>query len=261
MGGFIGPVSNHFELSIKSQEIISNAKTSADSPAKTKVSAIEVTISMETKMLGLERALRNTNDAVTLLQKTDGYLAESEEILRRIRNLSISGTSALPKEERHFLQVELSELVDEVDRISSQANFNRLPLLDGNFSRIKPKASMWFQTGYNVADRDRLYLATMSAAALSLRSPHSRRTISVHNQEKASIALKATETGLARIKAQRSEIAGISLKYEQKIHDLKIGLTSTSKSLDSAASETAIEAALQKIKINLKQGKGNNAAN
>lgn len=261
MGGPIGPINNHSELSVKAQEVSPNARTSVGSPATAKVAAIEVTISMKTKMLSLERAIRNTNDALTFLQKTDGYLSESEEILRRIYNLSISGSSALPQEERHLLQVELSELVDEVDRLSSQANYNRLPLLDGNFSRVKPKASMWFQTGPNVADRERLYLATMSAAALNLRSPHSKRTISVNSQEKASTARIATETGLAKIKTQRSEIAGMSLKYKQKISDLKISLSNTSKFLDSPASETAIEAALQKIKGNLKQGNGNNVTN
>jgi flagellin len=261
MGGSIGSVNNPFLLNVNAQQAIPNAKSSDDYPTTAKVAAIEVTISMETKLLSLGRAIRNTNDAITLLQKADSYLAEGEEILRRIHTLSISASSALPQEQRHLLQVELSELVDEVDRLSSQANFNRLPLLDGNFSKIRPKASMWFQTGPNVIDRERLYLATMSAAALSLRSPHSKQTISVNSQEKASTALKVTETGLAKIKRQRSEIAGMSLNYEQKINDLKIGLSNTSKFLDSPASETAIEAALQKIKGNLKQGKGNNATN
>jgi len=261
MGSSIGAINNPHELSVKTQKTTQIAKSSVDSPNLAKLAAIEVTISIETKMLSLGRAIQNTSDAITLLQKADGYLAESEEILKRIHILSASASPALPEEQREFMQIELSELVDEVDRLSSQASFNRLPLLDGNFSRIRPKASMWFQTGPNVIDRERIYFATMSAAALSLRSSLSRRTISIDSQEEASSALQAAEFGLGKIRAQRLEIAGLSSRYGNQINDLKMNLSRASDSFNSDTNNTAIEAAIKKIKNDLRLRNKSNAAN
>ena len=72
-------------------------------------------------------------------------------------------------EDRQLIQVEVSALVDEVDRIASQAEFNRFKVLTGEFSKVNPKASMWFHMGANQNQRERVYIGTMTAAAFKIK--------------------------------------------------------------------------------------------
>ncbi|HQO39996.1 MAG TPA: flagellin, partial [Spirochaetota bacterium] len=125
---------------------------------------------MRTQILGLRQAERNTEDGMSLVQTTEGYLEEITNIIQRMRVLAVQSSNGIySDDDRQLIQVEISQLVDEVDRISSQAQFNKMNLLQGDFGRVSTTASMWIHMGPNMHQRERIFIQTMTARALNLK--------------------------------------------------------------------------------------------
>jgi flagellin len=134
-------------------------------------SGLAVSEKMRTQVQGLRQAERNTEDGMSLIQTTEGYLDEVSSIIQRIRVLAIQSSNGIyTLEDRQLIQVEVSQLVDEVDRIASQAEFNKMNLLQGDFGRVSTTASMWIHMGANMHQRERIYIQTMTAKALGLKN-------------------------------------------------------------------------------------------
>jgi len=103
-------------------------------------SGLAVSEKMRTQIQGLRQAERNTEDGMSFVQTAEGYLEQSASILQRIRVLAVQSSNGIySNEDRQLIQVEVSALVDEVDRIASQAEFNKFKLLLGDFARTNPK--------------------------------------------------------------------------------------------------------------------------
>ena len=106
-------------------------------------SGLAVSEKMRTQINGLRQAERNTEDGMSFIQTAEGYLDEVSSIIQRVRVLAVQSANGIySNEDRQLIQVEVSALVDEVDRTASQAEFNRFKILTGEFSRVNPKASM-----------------------------------------------------------------------------------------------------------------------
>ena len=132
-------------------------------------SGLAVSEKMRTQIQGLRQAERNTEDGMSFVQTTEGYLSQTSAILQRIRVLGVQASNGIySQDDRQLIQVEVSALVDEVDRIASQAEFNKFKLLLGEYSRTNPKASMWFHLGANSNQRERVYIGTMTAQAFKM---------------------------------------------------------------------------------------------
>jgi len=133
-------------------------------------SGLAVSEKMRTQILGLRQAERNTEDGMSLVQTTEGYLEEITNIIQRMRVLAVQSSNGIySDDDRQLIQVEISQLVDEVDRISSQAQFNKMNLLQGDFGRVSTTASMWIHMGPNMHQRERIFIQTMTARALNLK--------------------------------------------------------------------------------------------
>ncbi len=134
-------------------------------------SGLAVSEKMRTQIQGLRQAERNTEDGLSFIQTTEGFMSQVSEVIQRIRVLAIQSSNGIySAKDRQLIQVEVSQLVNEVDRISSQAEFNRFKMLQGEFSRTSKVGSMWFHMGPNANQRERIYISTMTSRALSLRS-------------------------------------------------------------------------------------------
>jgi flagellin len=134
-------------------------------------SGLAVSEKMRAQIQGLRQAERNTEDGMSLIQTTEGYLEETSNMIQRIRVLAIQSSNGIyTPEDRQLIQVEVSQLVDEVDRIASQAEFNKMNLLQGDFGRVSASASMWIHMGPNMHQRERIYIQTMTAKALGLKN-------------------------------------------------------------------------------------------
>jgi flagellin len=91
---------------------------------------------MRAQIRGLNQASRNAQDGISFLQTAEGYLNQTTMILQRLRELAVqSATGTYTNEDRYQIKVEVEQLVNEVDRIASQAEFNTLRMLKGGFRK------------------------------------------------------------------------------------------------------------------------------
>lgn len=176
-------------------------------------SGLAVSEKMRTQIRGLRQAERNTEDGMSLVQTADGFLSQVADILQRIRVLAVQSANGIySPEDRQLIQVEVSQLIDEVDRIASQAEFNRFRLLLGDFARGSKVASMWFHMGPNMHQRERVYLATMTALALSLRKGADIASLSTPT--KANNTIGIVDQALERLMKQRADLGAYSNRLE-----------------------------------------------
>ena len=90
---------------------------------------------MRSQIRGLTQATANSNDAISLIQTAEGGLQETEDILQRMRELSVqSANGTYTDDDRQQIQYEVDALKAEVDRISEATEFNEMKLLDGSLS-------------------------------------------------------------------------------------------------------------------------------
>ncbi|NNM55074.1 MAG: flagellin, partial [Spirochaetales bacterium] len=93
-------------------------------------SGLAVSEKMRAQIRGLNQASRNASDGVSFIQTTEGYLQETTGILQRLRELAVQSSNGIyTSQDRQQIQVEVSQLVDEVDRVASQAQFNGINML------------------------------------------------------------------------------------------------------------------------------------
>ncbi len=178
-------------------------------------SGLAVSEKMRAQIQGLRQAERNTEDGMSFIQTTEGYLDETNQILQRIRVLAVQAANGIyTPEDRQQIQVEVSSLVDEIDRIASQAEFNKQKLLTGAFARLNPTASMWFHMGPNMHQRERVYIETMTSAALGLRNPTVLTFISLSTPGKANSVIGLADEALRIISKQRADLGAYYNRLE-----------------------------------------------
>jgi flagellin len=177
-------------------------------------SGLAVSEKMRTQVAGLRQAERNTEDGMSMIQTTEGYLNELSELLQRIRVLSVQSANGIyTAEDRQMMQVEVSQLIDEVDRIASQAEFNTMKLLQGDFARTSTTASMWFHMGANMHQRERVFISTMTATALSLRT-QTGGIESISTVAKANSMIGLADEALYQISKQRANLGAYFNRLE-----------------------------------------------
>ena len=178
-------------------------------------SGLAVSEKMRTQIQGLRQAERNTEDGMSFVQTTEGYLQQSASILQRIRVLAVQSSNGIyTQDDRQLIQVEVSALVDEVDRIASQAEFNRFKLLLGEYSRINPKASMWFHMGPNMHQRERVYIGTMTSEGLSLTDRTGRILANVSTADNSNRTIGIVDDALHKIAKQRADLGAYYNRLE-----------------------------------------------
>ncbi|HEL2960371.1 TPA: flagellin [Stenotrophomonas maltophilia] len=112
--------------------------------AKDDAAGLAISERFGTQIRGIDVAIRNANDGISLAQTAEGSLSEIGNNLQRIRELSVQSANATnSSSDRKALQAEVTQLVSEIDRVAKQSDFNGTKLLDGSFS------SQLFQVGAN----------------------------------------------------------------------------------------------------------------
>ena len=110
-------------------------------------SGLAVSEKMRAQIRGLTRASKNAEDGISFIQTTEGYLQETQDILHRMRELAIQSSNGIySPEDRMQIQVEISQLVDEVNRIASHAQFNGMNMMTGRFAAETGENSVEFVT-------------------------------------------------------------------------------------------------------------------
>ena len=178
-------------------------------------SGLAVSEKMRTQILGLRQAERNTEDGMSFVQTAEGYLDLTSSILQRIRTLAIQSSNGIyTQEDRQLIQVEVSALIDEVDRVASQAEFNKFKLLLGDYSRTNPKASMWFHMGANMHQRERVYIGTMTSQGLQLKEKTGKFLANLSTADGANRTIGVIDDALHKISKQRADLGAYYNRLE-----------------------------------------------
>jgi flagellin-like hook-associated protein FlgL len=99
-------------------------------------SGLAVSEKMRSQIRGMAQAERNASDGISFIQTTEGYLQETQDILQRLRELSIQSANGIyTKADREQIQVEVDQLVEEIDRIADSAQFNGMKMLTGTYAK------------------------------------------------------------------------------------------------------------------------------
>ena len=188
---------------------------------------LAVSEKMRSQIRGLNQASRNAADGISFIQTTEGYLQESQDILQRLRELAVQASNGIySAEDRMQIQVEVSQLVDEVDRIASHGQFNGMNLLTGRFARElggnMVTASMWFHIGANMDQRERVFIGTMTAAGLGVRASDNR-FVSLSSPENANRTIGIVDAALRKVNKQRADLGAYQNRLEHAIRGLDVG--------------------------------------
>jgi len=191
-------------------------------------SGLAVSEKMRSQIRGLERASKNAQDGISFIQTTEGYLQESQDIIQRLRELAVQSSNGVyTAEDRMQVQVEVSQLVDEIDRIASHAQFNGLNLLTGRFARDSGEnavtGSMWFQIGSNMDQRVQVYIGTMTSKALGVRNVGDNSIISVSSPDGSNRAIGTLDQALKRVNKQRADLGAYQNRLEHAIKGIDVG--------------------------------------
>jgi flagellin len=198
-------------------------------------SGLAVSEKMRAQIRGLNQANRNTQNGISFIQTTEGYLQETEDILQRVRELSIQSANGIyTEEDRMQIQVEVSQLVAEVDRIASQAQFNGMNMLTGRFARESvSNQEMTFHIGANMDQRVTAYVGTMTAQALGLRGVQGTdEKISISTPDAANVAIGTIDAALKIVNKQRADLGA----YQNRLEETSYGLGIAAENLQSAES-------------------------
>jgi flagellin len=195
-------------------------------------SGLAVSEKMRTQIGGLMQAEKNAQNGLSFIQVAEGSYQQLSSILQRIRVLAVQSANGIYSAgDRVQIQAEVSQLIDEVDRIGNSAEFNRMKMLRGNFARKSKTGSMFFHVGANQNERIQVYIATVSSKAFNLvNGANKRRTISTVAGANAMIGY--VDTALDRLNRQRADLGAYYNRMENTIR----AITQTYENLMAADS-------------------------
>jgi len=191
-------------------------------------SGLAVSEKMRSQIRGLNQASTNAQNGISFIQVTEGYLQESQNIIQRLRQLAVQSSNGIyTAEDRLYIQVEVSQLIAEVDRIASHAQFNGMNLLTGRFGRMTGEnvvtASMWFHIGANMDQRTQVFIGTMTAAGLGIRNVGDNTILSLSSPDSANRAIGTLDEAIRIINKQRADLGAYQNRLEHAVRGLDIG--------------------------------------
>ena len=200
-------------------------------------SGLAVSEKMRSQIRGLNQASANASNGINFIQVAEAFLQETTDIMQRIRELAVQASNGIySAEDRMQIQVEVSQLVAEVDRIASSAQFNGMNMLTGRFARETGEnvvtGSMSFHIGANMDQRMRVYIGTMSAAALGIRDIGDEKIMTIETADAANRSIGTIDAGLKKINKQRADLGG----YQNRMELTVVGLDIASENLQAAES-------------------------
>lgn len=172
---------------------------------------LQITDRLTSQVQGLNQAVRNANDAISLVQTTEGALAETTNSLQRIRTLAVQSQNGInTSADRTALQAEVSALKAEISRIASTTQFGGVDLLTGTFSAAFLVGANGGQTiGVNVSRTGGFGASGLGLAATT-----------VATAEGASAALAAIDTAISSIGSQRASLGALQNRFQSTIRNL-----------------------------------------
>ena len=200
-------------------------------------SGLAVSEKMRSQIRGLNQASANAQNGISFIQVAEAFLQETTDVIQRIRELSVQSSNGIySAEDRLYIQVEVSQLIAEVDRIASHAQFNGMNMLTGRFAQETGEntvtASMWFHIGANMDQRTRAYIGTMTAKALGVRNIGDESIMTIETPEKANRAIGTLDEAIKKINKQRADLGA----YQNRLELTVVGINIAAENLQASES-------------------------
>jgi flagellin len=179
--------------------------------AKDDAAGLQISNRLSTQILGLDQAVRNANDGISLSQTIEGALAETTSALQRIRVLAVQSQNGInSSSDRVALQKEVTALKDEMSRIASTSQFGGVNVLDGLYSSSFLVGANAGQTISVNVERSGGY----GASGLNVANT------SVLTEAQASATLTAASQAISIVDAQRADLGAIQNRFQSTIRNL-----------------------------------------
>ncbi|MBC3766781.1 flagellin [Neptunicella marina] len=172
---------------------------------------LQITDRMTSQIMGLDQAVRNANDAISLAQTAEGSMGEITDSLQRIRQLAVQSQNGInTSADRVALQKEVSALKTEISRIGTDSQFGGLDILTGSFSAA-------FLVGANAGQTISINLSRsggFGASGLGVGQ------LTVATEAGASAALASVDAALSTIGAARADLGALQNRFQSTIRNL-----------------------------------------
>ncbi|EOI3545972.1 flagellin [Cronobacter dublinensis] len=178
---------------------------------------------MTSQVKGMTQAARNANDGISLVQTAEGNLNEINTNLQRIRELAVqaandtNGTTDLTS-----INTEISQRLEEIDRIAGSANFNGKKLLDGTATDFN------IQVGAGTGTSDTITIKTDALINAKATSLDAGLTGSISNNSDAKGFIDAADKAIAAVDTARSNMGAIQNRFESTINNLNNSINNLS---------------------------------
>jgi flagellin len=193
-------------------------------------SGLAVSEKLRSQIRGLNMASFNAQNGISFIQVTEGYLQETQDILQRLRELAVQSSNGIyTAEDREQIQVEVSSLIDEIDRIASHAQFNGMNMLTGRFAYVGDEtatatASMWIHIGANMDQREQIFISNLSAKGLNIRNVGDDTfNVMLDKPDSANNAIGTLDEALKKVSKQRADLGAYQNRLEHAIRGIDIG--------------------------------------
>lgn len=174
---------------------------------------LQISDRMTSQVQGLNQAVRNANDAISLSQTAEGALNETTTALQRIRQLAVQSQNGINSSaDRVALQKEVSALKSEISRIATDTQFNGVNILNGTFSAA-------FLVGANSGQTISVNLSTTNGASLGA-SGLGVGTVDISTANGASSALTAIDSAISSIGGTRADLGALQNRFQSTIRNL-----------------------------------------
>ena len=182
--------------------------------AKDDASGLAVSTKMHSMIRGLNQASRNISDGSSMLNVASGFLQETTDILQRIRELAVQSSNGIySDDQRSMIQIEVSQLVSEVDRIASSATFNGLQLFTGRYAAGNEEITL--HIGSQTDQRISFNLEAATAESLGLKNVQGQEgSLSISDPESANMAIATLDDALLKVSKQQALIGANQNKME-----------------------------------------------
>lgn len=172
---------------------------------------LQISDRLTSQVQGLNQAVRNANDAISLTQTAEGALSEVTTSLQRIRQLAVQSQNGINSSaDRTALQAEVTQLQNEISRVAQTTQFGGVDLLSGGFSAQ-------FLVGANANQNISVNLSRsggFGASGLSVAS------VSVSTAANASAAITSIDNAISAIGGQRAELGALQNRFQSTIRNL-----------------------------------------
>ena len=185
---------------------------------------LSISEKMRNQIRGINQAVKNSEDGVSLIQTAEGNMNEIHSILQRMGELATKAANDVnATEDRKAIKDEMSQLRNEIDSISSKAAFNGTKLLTGTFK------SKFLQVGANAGENMKIEIKTMNTTSLKLTSAD----VSVSTHALAAGAMSKISAAIKTVSSARSELGAKQNRLNYTINNLE----NYSENLTSAESQ------------------------